>query len=371
MRVTVSPSVIVKVSVEIVWVATGFSFPCATTMVHPDAARHKRPSRVSPRRRVASCRSTRMNDKTFVIVGASLAGAKAAAELRERGFDGRVVLVGTEQELPYERPPLSKDYLRGESERDGMQVHDQAFYKDQEIELRLGTTATAIDRPPEASNSAAGTGSGSTRCCSRPARARVDCSCPARSSTASTTCARSPTATRSAHGFDARRPPGGHRQRLDRLRGRRERPPARRGGDHGRRRRRSRMRGSSARAVGQFYRDLHAGQGVELVLERRRRRVRGRRVGQRRAHRFGSRGRVRLRRGRRRGHAQRRARPAGRARHRQRDPGRPAAAELSAERVRGRRHRQSLAPVLRAARARRALGQRAQPGAGGGAIDAW
>ncbi len=86
-----------------------------------------------------------MNDKTFVIVGASLAGAKAAAELRERGFDGRVVLVGTEQELPYERPPLSKDYLRGESERDGMQVHDQAFYKDQEIELRLGTTATAID----------------------------------------------------------------------------------------------------------------------------------------------------------------------------------------------------------------------------------
>jgi 3-phenylpropionate/trans-cinnamate dioxygenase ferredoxin reductase subunit len=86
-----------------------------------------------------------MNDKTFVIVGASLAGAKAAAELRERGFDGRVVLVGTEQELPYERPPLSKDYLRGDSERDGMQVHDQAFYKDQEIELRLGTTATALD----------------------------------------------------------------------------------------------------------------------------------------------------------------------------------------------------------------------------------
>ena len=86
-----------------------------------------------------------MNDKTFVIVGASLAGAKAAAELRERGFDGRVVLVGTEQELPYERPPLSKEYLRGESERDGMQVHDQALYKDQEIELRLGTTATGID----------------------------------------------------------------------------------------------------------------------------------------------------------------------------------------------------------------------------------
>ncbi len=86
-----------------------------------------------------------MSDQTFVIIGASLAGAKAAEELRERGFDGRVVLIGTEDELPYERPPLSKDYLRGESERDGMLVHDRAFYKDQEIDLRLGTTATAID----------------------------------------------------------------------------------------------------------------------------------------------------------------------------------------------------------------------------------
>ena len=86
-----------------------------------------------------------MSEKTFVIVGASLAGAKAAAELRERGFNGRVVLVGAESELPYERPPLSKDYLRGESERDAMRVNDQAFYKDNEIELLLGTPATAID----------------------------------------------------------------------------------------------------------------------------------------------------------------------------------------------------------------------------------
>jgi 3-phenylpropionate/trans-cinnamate dioxygenase ferredoxin reductase component len=86
-----------------------------------------------------------MNAQTFVIVGASLAGAKAAGELRERGFDGRVVLIGTENELPYERPPLSKDYLRGESERDSMRVHDDGFYRDQEIDLRLGATVTAID----------------------------------------------------------------------------------------------------------------------------------------------------------------------------------------------------------------------------------
>ena len=86
-----------------------------------------------------------MNSQTFVIAGASLAGAKAAAELRERGFDGRVVLIGAEQELPYERPPLSKDYLRGETERDAMRVNDEAFYRDQQIELRLGTTVTEID----------------------------------------------------------------------------------------------------------------------------------------------------------------------------------------------------------------------------------
>jgi 3-phenylpropionate/trans-cinnamate dioxygenase ferredoxin reductase component len=72
-----------------------------------------------------------MSKKTFVIVGASLAGAKAAAELRERGFDGRVVLVGAESERPYERPPLSKDYLQGKSERDKAYVHDADFYGQQ------------------------------------------------------------------------------------------------------------------------------------------------------------------------------------------------------------------------------------------------
>ena len=59
-----------------------------------------------------------MTKQSFVIVGASLAGAKAAQELRDRGFDGEITLIGSEPERPYERPPLSKDYLRGESERD-------------------------------------------------------------------------------------------------------------------------------------------------------------------------------------------------------------------------------------------------------------
>ena len=65
------------------------------------------------------------SNQTHIIVGASLAGAKAAETLRQEGFDGRVVLVGTEDERPYERPPLSKDYLRGEVGREKVYVHDR------------------------------------------------------------------------------------------------------------------------------------------------------------------------------------------------------------------------------------------------------
>jgi 3-phenylpropionate/trans-cinnamate dioxygenase ferredoxin reductase subunit len=84
-------------------------------------------------------------DTTFVIVGASLAGAKAAETLRSEGFDGRLVLIGTEHERPYERPPLSKDYLRGEVERETVYVHEEGFYADHDIELLLGRTAVSLD----------------------------------------------------------------------------------------------------------------------------------------------------------------------------------------------------------------------------------
>jgi 3-phenylpropionate/trans-cinnamate dioxygenase ferredoxin reductase subunit len=86
-----------------------------------------------------------MSAKTFVIVGASLAGAKAAEELRNQGFDGDVKLIGSEPERPYERPPLSKDYLRGESERDKAHVHDEDFYAEHDIELLTGETVSALD----------------------------------------------------------------------------------------------------------------------------------------------------------------------------------------------------------------------------------
>ena len=86
-----------------------------------------------------------MSVHTFVIVGASLAGAKAAEELRQAGFDGRLVMVGAEPERPYERPPLSKEYLRGEAERAKAYVHAESFYEHHDIELMLNATVEAID----------------------------------------------------------------------------------------------------------------------------------------------------------------------------------------------------------------------------------
>jgi len=83
--------------------------------------------------------------QTFVIVGASLAGAKAAETLRTEGFDGRVVLIGEEAQRPYERPPLSKGYLRGEKDFEAAAVHPAGFYEDQGIDLRASTVVTGLD----------------------------------------------------------------------------------------------------------------------------------------------------------------------------------------------------------------------------------
>ncbi|MEV0380267.1 FAD-dependent oxidoreductase [Nonomuraea sp. NPDC050643] len=82
---------------------------------------------------------------TYVIVGAGLAGAKAAQTLREEGFDGDIVLIGAETERPYERPPLSKDYLQGKSEREKIFVHAPEWYADNGVDLRLGLRATRIE----------------------------------------------------------------------------------------------------------------------------------------------------------------------------------------------------------------------------------
>jgi len=85
------------------------------------------------------------DEQGMVIVGASLAGARAAETLREEGYGGPLVLVGAEDEIPYERPPLSKDYLMGKHGRDKIYVRPREWYRDHDVDLRLGTTVAAID----------------------------------------------------------------------------------------------------------------------------------------------------------------------------------------------------------------------------------
>ena len=87
-----------------------------------------------------------MPEETFVIAGAGLAGAKAAEKLREEGFTGRIVLVGDEARRPYERPPLTKGFLTGSDPLDDAYVHDESWYAGHQVDLRLGTAVTAIDR---------------------------------------------------------------------------------------------------------------------------------------------------------------------------------------------------------------------------------
>jgi 3-phenylpropionate/trans-cinnamate dioxygenase ferredoxin reductase subunit len=82
---------------------------------------------------------------TFVIVGGGLAAAKAAEVLRANDFDGHIVLIAEENHLPYERPPLSKEFLAGKKSLDDFTVHDAAWYRDSDIDLRLGTAVAAVD----------------------------------------------------------------------------------------------------------------------------------------------------------------------------------------------------------------------------------
>jgi len=86
-----------------------------------------------------------MTQEPFVIVGAGLAGAKAAETLREEGFDGPVVLVAGEPEVPYERPPLSKDYLLGKADRESPRVHPADWYGEHDVDLRTGVRGTSLD----------------------------------------------------------------------------------------------------------------------------------------------------------------------------------------------------------------------------------
>ena len=82
----------------------------------------------------------------IVIVGGGQAGAQVLQSLRQGGFTGSLTLVGDEAALPYQRPPLSKGYMKGEVVEERLYFKPSAWYEDQDIELRLGTHVTKIDR---------------------------------------------------------------------------------------------------------------------------------------------------------------------------------------------------------------------------------
>jgi 3-phenylpropionate/trans-cinnamate dioxygenase ferredoxin reductase component len=89
----------------------------------------------------------RMSLTPVVIVGAGHAGVQAAVSLREEGFDGGIVLLSAEKDAPYQRPPLSKAFLKGEMEIHGLPLRSEAHFRERRIDLRLGVSATRIDRP--------------------------------------------------------------------------------------------------------------------------------------------------------------------------------------------------------------------------------
>jgi 3-phenylpropionate/trans-cinnamate dioxygenase ferredoxin reductase component len=102
---------------------------------------------------------------SFVIVGGGMAGALAAQTLREEGFDGKITLLAQEPNAPYERPPLSKDYLHGKAERDSIFVHPEPWYAEHAVELSLGSAVTSLDPASRTVTTATGERLSTTSCC--------------------------------------------------------------------------------------------------------------------------------------------------------------------------------------------------------------
>ena len=176
------------------------------------------------------------DDRTFVIVGASLAGrARRPSSCASDGFTGRVVLIGAETDRPYERPPLSKGYLLGKEPRDKAFVHEAQWYGEHDVELVLGVTATGAG-PGRAHGHPATTSirCATTSCCSRPGRGPAQLDVPGSDSDGIHYLRTIDESDTLRDGPARGRPGAGDRRRLDRAGDRRRRPRARRRRHRGR-----------------------------------------------------------------------------------------------------------------------------------------
>src|SRR5215210_4548799 len=81
----------------------------------------------------------------FLLIGGGMAGGNCAEELRSKGAEGSILVVGREPELPYERPPLTKEYLRGEAERSDAYVNPREWYDENDVELLTKTNVMSLD----------------------------------------------------------------------------------------------------------------------------------------------------------------------------------------------------------------------------------
>ena len=81
----------------------------------------------------------------YLLIGGGMASAHCAAEVRKRDAEGSILLVGREPDPPYERPPLSKEYMRGESKREDAYVNGAGWYEDNDVELLTGTSVMSLD----------------------------------------------------------------------------------------------------------------------------------------------------------------------------------------------------------------------------------
>ena len=89
-----------------------------------------------------------MTRRTIAVIGASLSGLRAAQQLRAQGYDDDLVVVGAGPHLPYDRPPLSKEYLLGKAGEEAVPVAPEAWYAENDVDLRLGVQVAGIDPGP-------------------------------------------------------------------------------------------------------------------------------------------------------------------------------------------------------------------------------